>query len=119
MAQPDFKNSNVKVAFPAPGTAQVGVALYLNVDDELATLLTNYWDKTGQSPSIAFSQRKNNEDWEKMGNAKLFPPDEKNKADTSSHTGSNDYSQPERPDNYGNQSVGSETPTTTTRSFRK
>ena len=119
MAQPDFKNSNVKVAFPAPGTAQVGVALYLNVDDELATLLTNYWDKTGQSPSIAFSQRKNNEDWQKMGNAKLFPPDEKNKADTSSYSGSNEYSQTERPDSHQRQPASLETPATPIRSFRK
>jgi|TARA_R100001460_G_scaffold8720_1_gene21368 hypothetical protein len=118
MAQPDYKNSNVKVAFPAPGTAQVGVALYLNVDDELASLLTTYWDKTGQSPSIAFSQRKKNEDWEKMGNAKLFPPDEKNEADTGSYSGSNEHSQVERPDSYETQPASAETTATPRRSFR-
>lgn len=119
MAMPDFKNSNVKVVFPAPGTGQVGVALYLNVDEELRTLLQNYWAKTNQSPSIAFSQRKNNEDWRKIGNAKLFAADEKNDRDTTSYSGSNEYSQTERPDSYQTQPASLETPATPKRSFRK
>ena len=115
---PDYKNTNVKVVFPAPGQAQVGVGLYLNVDDELATLLKNYWEKTGQSPSLAFSQRRNNEKWEKMGNAKLFPREEENNADTSSYSGSNEHSQAERPDSYQTQPASSETTATPKRSFR-
>tara|TARA_B100001057_G_C22677163_1_gene882283 strand:- start:505 stop:864 length:360 start_codon:yes stop_codon:yes gene_type:complete len=119
MALPDWKNSNVKVVFPAPGQAQVGVALYLNVDEELRTLLQNYWAKTSQSPSIAFSKKNNNEEWQKIGNAKLFAADEKNDRDTSSYSAGNEYSQPQRPESYQNQPAATETPANATRSFRK
>ena len=53
-----------------------------------------------------------------MGNAKLFPPDEKNEADTGSYSGSNEHSQVERPDSYETQPASAETTATPRRSFR-
>jgi hypothetical protein len=116
---PDYKNSNVKVVFPAPGQAQIGVGLYLNVDAELGRMLQSYWSKTGQSPSLAFSKKINNGDFEKIGNAKLFAAGEKNERDTSQYTPYDGYSQPKRPDSYQNQPAATETPANVTRSFRK